>query len=148
MTLLEKYIIARWCYAIGEDFISDMEYRGIEDILKKEEPENEYINRSWSDDPCPVELLRKYNMLHLIRNVEFIHKSESIPSINSEEKYKERYFDCEKVCSDYACRCGSYPAFYALARTGIYWGTWFYVICHFLRFHVAAICIFERIPIP
>ena len=73
-----------------------MEYRGIEDILKKEEPENEYINRSWSDDPCPVELLRKYNMLHLIRNVEFIHKSESIPSINSEEKYKERYFDLSK----------------------------------------------------
>jgi NAD-dependent DNA ligase len=96
VTLLEKYIIARWCYAIGEDFISDMEYRGIEDILKKEEPENEYINRSWSDDPCPVELLRKYNMLHLIRNVEFIHKSESIPSINSEEKYKERYFDLSK----------------------------------------------------
>lgn len=96
MTLLEKYIIARWCYAIGEDFISDMEYQGIENTLKETETNNEYINRSWSDDPCPIELLKKYNMTRFIKNVEFIYKSESIASLNSEEKYKERYGNLSK----------------------------------------------------
>ena len=31
MSLLERYIIARWCYAIGEDYIDDIEYRCIEE---------------------------------------------------------------------------------------------------------------------
>lgn len=91
MTLLEKYIIARWCYAVGEDFISDMEYRHIEDELKSAGEGAEYINRSWSDDPCPMELLKKYGMEHLIRHAEFIHKSESIESINTISLYKEFY---------------------------------------------------------
>jgi len=91
MSLREKYIIARWCYAVGEDYISDMEYRYIEDQLKATDPDDEYINRSWSDDPCPVELLKANGMEHLIKNVEFMHKSESIPSIYVESEYKEMY---------------------------------------------------------
>lgn len=30
MDLLDKYIIARWAYAIGVDFIDDVEYRYLE----------------------------------------------------------------------------------------------------------------------
>lgn len=91
MSLLEKYIIARWCYAIGEDYISDMEYRQIEEQLKKEMPDNEYVNRSWSDDPCPIELLQKYDRMDLYRNIKFDHKSESIRSINTDEAFEEQF---------------------------------------------------------
>lgn len=91
MTLREKYIIARWCYGLGEDYISDMEYRQIEDELRAENPDDEYINRSWSDDPCPIELLKANGMEHLIKNVEFTHQSESIRSLYSETDYKRHF---------------------------------------------------------
>ena len=92
MTLLEKYIIARWAYAIGEDIgVGDIEYRQIEEELKKTIPDNEYLNRSWSDDPCPIELLKVHDMMHLYRNIKFDHMSESIPSINSWEHLKQLY---------------------------------------------------------
>lgn len=91
MTLEEKYILARWCYAVGENYISDMEYRYIEEQIKIKSPNNEYLQRSWSDDPCPVELLKENGLEKLIRNVEFIHKSESIRSIYDEETYFSQF---------------------------------------------------------
>lgn len=91
MTLLEKYILARWCYAIGEDYISDMEYKYIEDKLREEDPDNIYVNRSWSDDPCPIALLEKYNLMKYYRNIKFDHKSESIRSIIDEQTYKSQF---------------------------------------------------------
>lgn len=97
MTLLEKYIIARWCYAIGEDFISDMEYKYIEDKLKEEIPDNEYINRSWSDDPCPLDLLQKYNLEKYYRDIKFLHKSESIRSIIDEATFKHQFIGLDKT---------------------------------------------------
>lgn len=83
MDLLEKYIIARWCYAIGEDYIDDIEYRCIDEKLKEEMPDNEYVKRSWSDDPCPIELLEKYGLTQYYRDIKFAYKSESIRSINT-----------------------------------------------------------------
>ena len=85
MTLLEKYIIARWCYAIGEDYIGDIEYNALHEQIKREFPDNEYVNRSWSDDPCPVELLKKLDLMKYYRDIKFAYKSESIRSINSIE---------------------------------------------------------------
>lgn len=96
MTLREKYILARWCYAVGEDYISDMEYRYIEEKLKGEDPEDEYVLRSWSDDPCPVELLKANGMEHLIRKVEFKHQSESIRSIYDLSQYREQFKDLDE----------------------------------------------------
>ena len=84
MSLLERYIIARWKYAIGVDGVDDIEYRMMHEQLLKEMPDNEYVNRSWSDDPCPIELLKKYDLMELYRNIKFDHKSESIESLNSE----------------------------------------------------------------
>lgn len=91
MSLLEKYIIARWCYAIGEDYIDDIEYRQIDEKLKEEIPDNEYVKRSWSDDPCPIELLEKYNLMYLYRDIKFEHKSESIRSINSDKEFEDQF---------------------------------------------------------
>lgn len=91
MDLLDKYIIARWCYAIGEDFIDDMEYRYIEDKIRKWDPGNSYLNSSWSDDPCPIELLEKYDLMKYYRDIKFSHKSESIRSLISEEEVEQVY---------------------------------------------------------
>ena len=91
MSLMEKYVIARWCYGIGEDFISDMEYRYIEDKIKEQFPDSEYLTRSWSNDPCPTEILEKYNLGHLIKNISFSHQSESIPSLFTEEEVQREF---------------------------------------------------------
>lgn len=87
----DKYIIARWMYSIGEDYISDMEYRYLEDKVREENPDDEYLSRSWSDDPCPILLLRENGLESAIRDIEFIHKSESIPPIYVENEYRKYY---------------------------------------------------------
>ena len=91
MTLLEKYIIARWCYAIGEDFIDDIEYKYIEEQLRKKGLAQDYLGISWSDDPCPIEILQKYDLMEFWRDIKFSHKSESIRSINSEEEFLTQF---------------------------------------------------------
>lgn len=88
---VDKYIIARWCYAIGEDFVDDIEYRDIEELVKKEQPDCEYLSRSWSDDPCPIELLQRYNRMDLYRDIKFEHKSESIRSINNMQEFENTF---------------------------------------------------------
>lgn len=90
MTLLEKYIIERWRYAIGdEDCIDDIEYRTIHEQLLEEIPDNEYVKRSWSDDPCLIELLMQYGLYDkLYRDIKFNHSSESIRSINTDEEFE------------------------------------------------------------
>ncbi len=91
MDLLDKYIIARWAYAIGVDFIDDVEYRYLENAVKEKYPTNEYLSRSWSDDPCPIELLKKYDRMDLYRDIKFAYKSESIRSINSEQEFVSQF---------------------------------------------------------
>lgn len=91
MSLRDRYIIARWAYAIGVDYMSDMEYRNVDDMMKTQYPDDEYVNRSWSDDPCPIDLLKKYDMMDLYRDIKFDYKSESIDSINNEDDFKVQY---------------------------------------------------------
>lgn len=91
MTLLEKYIIARWCYAIGEFYIDDIEYGILDKQMKEQYPDNEYVNRSWSDDPCPIELLEKYGLQEYYRDIKFAYKSESIRSLNSWEEVEAEF---------------------------------------------------------
>jgi hypothetical protein len=91
MSNVDRYIIARWCYAIGEDFIDDIEYRNVEDLVRREDPNNEYLKRSWSDDPCPIELLQKYGRTDLYRDIKFEHKSESIRSINTMTEFEDTF---------------------------------------------------------
>lgn len=79
----EKYIIARWCYSIGRPIITDAEYTTLHNYISKLYPEDDYVNRSWSSDPCPKELLLKYNMGEYVYDVVLTDKTESIPSLNS-----------------------------------------------------------------
>ena len=99
MDLLEQYILARWCYAIGNEgkySLTDSDYRVLEDKVKELYPDNEYVNRSWSNDPCPMELLKKYNVMDLYVDLKFVHQSESIPSITEEQEFESTFRNLNK----------------------------------------------------
>ena len=96
MTDLEKYVIARWTYSIGTPIISDAEYSLLHTLMQTEYPDNEYVNRSWSSDPCPVTLLKKYDMEQYIKAVILSDKTESIPSLNSYREIGEEFSDIEE----------------------------------------------------
>lgn len=89
MNSLEKYILARWFYSIGEELISDIEYDRLELELKQMGEIDEYISRTYTQDPCPSDLLKKYNYEDKIKNVIFSYGTESIPSLNSIEKVEQ-----------------------------------------------------------
>lgn len=83
MNDLDKYIISRWCYSIGQPIISDAEYNLLHSTMQELYPLNPYVNRSWSSDPCPKELLIANNMQKYIYDVLLTDKTESIPSLNT-----------------------------------------------------------------
>lgn len=90
MTDREKFIIARWTYAIGVEYISDSEYTRLEEAMTESGDLKEYTNRGWSEDPCPVELLKLYNLDEYITSALFTYKTESIESLNSDELVRDR----------------------------------------------------------
>lgn len=94
MTDLEKYILTRWLYSIGEKpLMEDPEYARLHSYITEKNLLPEYSSRSWSDDPCPIDLLNRYNMSQFIYKISLTDKTESIPSITSiheARKYYER----------------------------------------------------------
>ena len=84
MTDYEKYVIARWAYSIGKEFISDVEYNALHNVMLKSPVGHRLAQQSWSKDYCPVSLLKKYGYLDWIYDIiPNGDKSESIPSITS-----------------------------------------------------------------
>lgn len=90
MNNTEKFIIARWAYAIGKDYISDVEYDRLEQEMKSNNLLSEYTSRGWSEDPCPYELLKKHNLDDFIMAAVYTHSTESIESLNSDILVKEK----------------------------------------------------------
>lgn len=84
----DKFILARWTYSIGQPIMSDSEYTQILRYMEAMYPDDEYVNRSWSSDPCPTELLKKINRTDLIYKVILSDRTESIPSLNSNLEVK------------------------------------------------------------
>lgn len=93
MTTIDKFIIARWMYSIGEPIMSDAEYTLLQKAAEREYPDSPYHTRSWSSDPCPVELLKAYGYSDSIRDIVLSDKSESIQSINDWYVLKSLYQD-------------------------------------------------------
>lgn len=93
MTNLERFIIARWMYSIGEPIMEDAEYSLLLDAIQSEYPDSPYLNRSWSSDPCPIDILTAYGYEDAIRNIVLSDKTESIPSIGDWGTLKELYGD-------------------------------------------------------
>lgn len=87
----DKFIIARWAYSVGQPIISDNEYMILQDLIRSRNPEDEYVNRAWSSDPCPTDLLVKYGLQHLAESVIITDKTESIPSINTWTEFESQF---------------------------------------------------------
>lgn len=83
MTDFEKYVLARWAYSVGQPIMTDAEYTMLDRAMKASDPDNPYCNRSWSSDPCPIELLKSIGREDLIKAIVLLDKTESIPSLNS-----------------------------------------------------------------
>lgn len=86
LELMDKYILMRWQYNVGGSNTDDAVYNSLHDYLKSAYPDWEYVKRSWSDDPCPTELLKKYGLENLIVNVVSTYSSESMMSLRSDDE--------------------------------------------------------------
>lgn len=91
MTDIDKYIIARWAYSVGEPIMDDASYNALDRAMHAQYPDMPACKRSWSSDPCPAALLRKYRYDHLIKHVIMSDKTESIPSINTLVEVQSEY---------------------------------------------------------
>lgn len=82
-SIYNKYILARWCYLMGEYYLSDIEYDKIERTFKEWYPNDIHSKVAWSFDNCPEEILRRANKASLICNPIMGYMAESIYSINN-----------------------------------------------------------------
>lgn len=82
--LEHKFIISRWLYGVAVDYIEDAEYAYLERYIKANNLLPEYTSRTWSEDPCPTELLEQYGLERYAYNVLINDATASIPSIISE----------------------------------------------------------------
>lgn len=91
--MYDKYVIARWAYLYGEPIIGDVEYDHLEKEFKLEYSEDIHSKVPWSFDECPVDLLNKYGLSHMICNPKMGYMAESIYSINTEEEFDATFRD-------------------------------------------------------
>lgn len=89
----DRFVLSRWTYSIGEPFMSDAEYNLLLLAMKAAYPNSEYVHRTWSDDPCPVELLNRIGRTDWIASVVLGDKTESIPSLNTDYDVKSELQD-------------------------------------------------------
>lgn len=96
--VVDLYLLARYCYRVGEELISDSEYAMIDDFVKENNLCPNVVNRSYDDDPVPVSLLEEFGLEHLIfdpskyysRYDSFLEDEKTI-SIKAIENYIETY---------------------------------------------------------
>lgn len=84
----EQFVVARWAYSVGQPIISDAEYTVLLRYMEATFPDDEYVQRSWSSDPCPTDLLKRIGRDDLIYKVILSDRTESIPSLNSNIEVK------------------------------------------------------------
>lgn len=90
MSIHTKYILARWCYLMGEPYLSDTEYDKVEIQFREWYPDDIHSKQPWSFDDCPEDILRKYNRSALICNLVMGYMAESIYSINNWDELKKK----------------------------------------------------------
>lgn len=81
------YILTRFLYRISEETISDKEYFNLEKKIKELGICEQYLTRTYDDDPLPLSLIEHYNLNHLIPDFSFY-----------QEKYRDS-LDSEKSLS-------------------------------------------------
>lgn len=90
-SMMDRYIVARWCYLMAQPLLSDQEYDRLEREFKSTYPDDPHSKRPWAFDECPVELLKKYGLSELICNPVMGYQAESIYSINNWEEFNETF---------------------------------------------------------
>ena len=90
-SIYSLYIVSRWCYLMGEPFLSDPEYDKLEKRFKELYPDDIHSKQSWSFDTCPQSLLSKFGKESLICNPVMGYMAESIASINTNEGVYEAF---------------------------------------------------------
>ena len=89
--LRERYILGRWAYLIGEPYLSDIEYDELDKWFKDHYPNDEYASRHWPFDPCPIELLKKYNRMEWNIQTVMGYGAESIYSVNTQTEFETTF---------------------------------------------------------
>lgn len=109
MDKLEQFIIARYMYRIGEDFISDWEYDELLDKITNNKALEDYTSRTYDDDYIPVELLEKYNMSEYItnslqseRDISFLAEDKSM-SIRKIDNMEDVFYFCQAFRNQELC---------------------------------------------
>ena len=82
----DRYILSRYLYGIAEETIDDRKYTTLHKAMIERGSLPEYTSRSWSSDPVPVDLLKKYGKDNLIKKYHLTERTESIPSLGSFEE--------------------------------------------------------------
>ena len=96
---VEQLVLARYYYAYGVDYMSDTLYEQGMNILREECPDHILLQRHWSKDPLPMNLLMKYNLPYvdskLSDYLEELEIPEDVKKLQSEylEFYASRYSD-------------------------------------------------------
>ena len=92
----KKFIVARWAYSVGEPVMSDAEYQKLLEMIQVTRPDDEYVKRTWSDDPCPTQLLQLIGRTDLIHKVVLTDRTVSIKSLGSfAEVQRDLYYITE-----------------------------------------------------
>ena len=105
----DVFILARYFYRIGEQIISDQMYEKIVTAIKYFKPPElmEFLDRTYDDDPIPVELLKEIG----VEPVKFFSAEEKATlyhyldeekslSINSVTTYREAYEYFYRYCRE------------------------------------------------
>lgn len=57
---MDIYILSRYFYSEGKYLLTDEQYNKLHNKIKQVSPDNEYVNRTYDDDPIPYDLLEHY----------------------------------------------------------------------------------------
>lgn len=90
------YLLARWCYLMGEPYLSDPEYDKLEKVFQAWYPNDIHTKHGWSFDKCPEALLRKYGKSELICNPVMGYMAESISSVNTDSDVEMTFRNLSK----------------------------------------------------
>lgn len=96
--MADLYVLARFCYRVGEEILDDANYATIHNYLRKYNLMSDYTERSYDDDPIPYSLLEEFNLTNLIpdfskweSDYDRAIEDEKSMSIKAIESYKESY---------------------------------------------------------
>ena len=84
---IDKFILARYFYRYGVEFIDDKEYTELKHRIEGKGLLPEYINRTWDSDPIPYTLLKKYKLkdVHDRNKLRNLKETKSIRKVNKYE---------------------------------------------------------------